>query len=294
METRSRAHSVTSVVLALAVALGPSYARAADLTPEQKVQAKEHYQNATKAEKDGRFDDALVELQAAFDVTKDPKLFFQLGRVHELANHLDEAVIAYRRFLNEAKPSAGKAAEVEATIARLEAQRAAATPTPAELPTPTEVPVSETPPAEATPDSLDKLEAEDEGGSSGPWMRTAGWVSVGAAAVLLTTGGLLAASASAREDDISRLSSFRDPQTGQPSVYTGQVREQYEDAQSEGDSFKTYAMFTFIGAGVAAAAAVTFFVLDARQPEPHHAAQEARLIPAAGPNSGGLTLEWGF
>ena len=283
------------MVLALAVALGPNLVRAADLTPEQKMQAKEHYQNATKAEKDGRFDDALVELQAALDVTKDPKLFFQLGRVHELSNHLDEAVIAYRRFLNEAKPSPGKAAEVEATIARLEAQRAAATPTPAELPPPAEAATTETPAAEATPDSLDKLEADDDSGSSGPWMRTAGWVSVGAAAVLLTTGGLLAASASAREDDLNRLSTFRDPQTGQPSVYTGQVREQYEDAHSEGDSFKTYALITFIGAGVATAAAVTFFVLDARHEEaPHHTSQEARLIPAAGPQGGGLTLEWGF
>src|SRR5262249_26238740 len=99
------------------------------------------------------------------------------------------------------------------------------------------------------------------------WQRSAGWISIGVAAALATTGAVLATSASSREDDIRRLLEFQDPESGLPSAYSGNVKSQYDDAKSEGSSLSRWAKVAFIGAGVAVSAATVFFILDLRGPK---------------------------
>jgi hypothetical protein len=93
--------------------------------------------------------------------------------------------------------------------------------------------------------------------------RTAAWVSVGLAAVAVTTGAVLATSAKAREEDVRRLLQSRDPSTGQPRAYTGSVKEDYDSKVDEGDKLNKYSLVAFIGAGAFAVAATVFFIVDA-------------------------------
>jgi hypothetical protein len=82
------------------------------------------------------------------------------------------------------------------------------------------------------------------------------------------------------------------------------VREDYEDARKEGDSLSSYAMYAFIATGVAAGAAVAFFVLDSmgtpkasESVAPYSTLEgqpAVRITPVVGPNMAGVFAEWEF
>src|SRR6185295_18293526 len=94
------------------------------LSKDQIEKAKQHYLAATAAEQKGDYATAIAEFTAAYDVTKDPKLFYQIAHANELAGKIDEALIYYRRFLNEAKLSPQAQGETQDKIDELEASRA--------------------------------------------------------------------------------------------------------------------------------------------------------------------------
>src|SRR5512142_1484554 len=86
-----RGRALRNVVLVLITAVcGPAVAQT--LTPQQMEEARNHYKAAMTAEKSGDYEGALKEYTAAYEVTKDPKLFYQIGRVNELAGHKEDAV----------------------------------------------------------------------------------------------------------------------------------------------------------------------------------------------------------
>src|SRR5262249_459681 len=161
----------------------------------------------------------------AYDLSKDPAMFKQIGAAYEQGGRGMEAAIYYRRYLNEVA-KAPDADEIRKKIEKLDAPPAPpAPPAPAPAPPPppphakpplprAEPPVApEAPAIPPTPTSF----VEEESRS---W-RTAAWISVGLTAIAITTGAVLATSAQAREEDIQRLLDFRDPTTGQPHAYTG-------------------------------------------------------------------------
>ena len=53
-----------------------------------------------------RYDDAAREYGAAYEVSKDPVLFFKIGSALDKADKCAVAITYYRRYLREAKPSA--------------------------------------------------------------------------------------------------------------------------------------------------------------------------------------------
>jgi hypothetical protein len=67
--------------------------------------AKDLYKSAEAAMKDGRYDDATRDYGAAYELSKDPALFFKIARANERAGKCDVAVIYYARYLREGKPS---------------------------------------------------------------------------------------------------------------------------------------------------------------------------------------------
>ncbi len=117
------------------------------------------------------------------------------------------------------------------------------------------------------------------------WQRGAAWTSTGVAVVLAATGGLLAVSASAREDDVAKLAASRDPDTGGPFRFEGPTRERYESLRSEGETLARTSRIALGAAGVAAGAAAAFFVLDPDR------GGELSLNPQPG---GGLALSAGM
>ncbi len=79
--------------------------------------AKDLYKSAEAAMKDGRYDDATRDYGAAYELSKDPALFFKIGRANERAGKCDVAVIYYARYLREGKPSEQFAAATKERIA---------------------------------------------------------------------------------------------------------------------------------------------------------------------------------
>jgi hypothetical protein len=276
--------------------------------------AKRHYLAGKDALGKNDVDKAVREFVRAYDLSKDPAMFKQIGAAYEQGGRNMEAAIYYRRYLNEVS-TASDADEIRKKIEKLDAPPkapepppapppAAATPTPTtgqKSPTPAGTPAApvlppSAPPARATPTPPDvtavkptPIALTDD--TPHGW-RTAAWVSVGLTAVAITTGAVLATSAQAREEDIRRLLEFRDPTTGQPRVYTGSVKDDYDNKVSEGQNLNRWSSIAFIGAGVCAAAATTFFILDATSHRKPSDERVVKVTPFVGFGAAGLAGEF--
>ncbi|HSR99869.1 MAG TPA: hypothetical protein VLM79_22600, partial [Kofleriaceae bacterium] len=80
------------------------------------ARAKELYQLAERAMKDGRFDDAARDYGASYELSKDPALFFKIGRANEGAGRCSVAVTYYARYLRDGKPTEQYAATTRERI----------------------------------------------------------------------------------------------------------------------------------------------------------------------------------
>jgi tetratricopeptide (TPR) repeat protein len=80
--------------LGLGLALAPAIARA---SPGDD--AKAHVARATQAHKEGRYDDARVELEAAYALTPKPELLYALGQVNAKLGRCDDATAYFQRFV---------------------------------------------------------------------------------------------------------------------------------------------------------------------------------------------------
>ena len=141
--------------------------------------AKRHYLAGKDALTKKDTDRAVREFVQAYDLSKDPTMFKQIGAAYESGGRNMEAAIYYRRYLNEAS-NAPDADEIRKRIEKLDAPpQAPAPPVPAQ-PAPTAPAPPEATSIPPTPSSF--VEEESRG-----W-RTAAWVSVGLGAVAVTTG----------------------------------------------------------------------------------------------------------
>lgn len=107
-----------------------------------------HFEAAQQAFSAGKFKLAADEFQAAYSITKDPALLFNIGESWQRAGEAKKALDSYRSYLKE-QPSATDRAEVESRIQALEAALAppaSPTPSPTAAPT-TQAPAAGTPPA---------------------------------------------------------------------------------------------------------------------------------------------------
>ncbi|HEX8112193.1 MAG TPA: hypothetical protein VF516_30880 [Kofleriaceae bacterium] len=60
--------------------------------------AKAHVARASQAHKEGRYDDARVELEAAYALTPKPELLYALGQVHAKLGRCGDATTYFQRF----------------------------------------------------------------------------------------------------------------------------------------------------------------------------------------------------
>ena len=123
-------------------------------------------------------------------------------------------------------------------------------------------------------------------------LRIAGWISVASAVALVTGGAVIGLGAQSRADEIRRRTTL--VSGDQPLVYTDSEREAYTTLQSEGRSYNTAAIALFAVGGVAAATAITLFIVDfVRKPkaEPH---KQVLMLPTLGPGTVGLSLVGGL
>ena len=108
---------VATVVLALC-ALAAIPARA-ETDAEKKQQAKAHYELATRFYDVGKYGEAINEYEAAYLLTGDPALLYNIGQAYRLWDRPDDAIRVYKNYLRQ-RPDAVNRADVERKIADLE------------------------------------------------------------------------------------------------------------------------------------------------------------------------------
>jgi len=89
---------------------------------DKKAEAKEHFGKAEEAHKDGRYDDALTELNIAYTLDPQPELLYAIGQVHVMKGECVEAIPFYQRFLdsNPSDAATTKTKEAIETCKRLQ------------------------------------------------------------------------------------------------------------------------------------------------------------------------------
>jgi len=104
-------------------------------------QAGPHIEKATLAHKEGRFADALVELQAAYAIDPRPELLYAIGQVQVKLGRCGDAISSYELYL-ATNPSERSAGATHQAIETCRAQLAAAPPPPPAGPPPSAAPPS--------------------------------------------------------------------------------------------------------------------------------------------------------
>lgn len=236
--------------LGLAVLLVTSTAALA----EPKEDARPHIERATKAHQAGKFDEALVELQAAYTIDPQPDLLFAIGQVYTKLGRCTEASDAYKRYL--AAGANPKAAPVVQQA--IEACKPSAGTEPAPAPTTAAAPPAPSP----TPRPVS---------GHSPWYRDV----VGD---VLVVGGVVSLAAG--------IFVYRGAVTDLDSAEHAPTHDRYVDLV-DGARSKRLVSVALIGGGVAlAGAGVLRFVLHGRR-----SSSEVRRVTLA-PVPGGGFVTW--
>ena len=239
---------------------------------------------------DGRA--AETAWKQGYSLRRDPAFLVRIGEAQEKAGAPQEATESYRRYLREA-PAAADRAEIEQRLIRLTPglpapgrkatnQDQPGIPSPSPLPTPTpalpenQAPATTPPggvvPAAAVPPAVDPefqrrpVRGQQEPSGWNVYNATA-WISLAATVVLLGTAGFYGASAASKKDDVNRLITFRDPDTGAPLEYQS-VAAQYQGAVDEGRHDDHVAKVFLLTAAGTAAVATTFFIINGVRESP--------------------------
>jgi tetratricopeptide (TPR) repeat protein len=110
------------MLLGVLVTAPAAYAQGA-VAPEASAhdRALQLFSDGKKAYKQGDFQTAIKDLEAAYELEPAPVLLYNLARAYEGIGELEKAVSAYERFL-EAQPNAEDRGAIEARVATLKRQ----------------------------------------------------------------------------------------------------------------------------------------------------------------------------
>ncbi|MEO6955055.1 MAG: hypothetical protein ABI321_24860 [Polyangia bacterium] len=274
-----------------------------------------------------RFHVAALHFQAAYDITKDPVLLFNVGESYENAGNAQRASDSYRAYLAQ-KPTAQDRADIEKRIARLDDKKAAplpdrsidgdraeadkivasgtvpatdtavtATPSPAPSPDPVAAPATPPAPPAAVvvgaqkPAQVGLLEEHPA-----TRLRVAAWSGVAATLALLTTGAILGLAAQSRGDEVTRRLSFVDS-TGQPLTYDAAAKADFSDLRSQGKLYSGLSIGFYTASAAMAVVTTTLFLVDWRKNKKRDrklAASAFVAAPMVAPHAGGLVAGGSF
>ena len=273
--------------LALCAAFVGGAASALAQQPDYEA-AKRHFLTGKDLFEKHDYSRAATEFEAAYEITKDPVVLFNVGEAYEKAGKLDDSIRAYEGYL-AGTPQAQDREDVEKKIDVLKAKRSA-TPTLPQTGGGVKVPppgASENPPPPAGAGG-----GEEESNSG---LRIAGWVGVGLTAALVTAGGMLALSAQGKQDDIARMQRFVDPTSGRPLDFnSGSVKAQYQQLYDDGNTFKDLSIAMFVISGVAATGTVALFLMDHYHFGARADSRSIRIGAIATPEGAAMSLGWSF
>lgn len=259
-------------VLALLVAV-PAVAG-----PKQEAKAK--FKRALEANKEGRLDDALVDLEAAYKLDHRPDYLYAMGQIFVKLGKCDEATDAYQRFLAGTKKNTDGASLVKQALAACTPKAAEPPPPPAaEPPPPPPPPAAEPlpPPAPPPPPTpVAHAEPPPPPPPPTPVEHRSAWYSdkLGDALVL---GGVAAAVAGV----VVYRSAASDLDAAEAAPSLARYHELYDSAHTD----QTYAIVLAAGGGALVVAGVIHYMLHDRGTETRGVA----VVPAGE----GAIVTWG-
>jgi tetratricopeptide (TPR) repeat protein len=239
--------------------------------------AGQHFEAAQESFQKGDFPRAAQEYQAAYNITKDPALLFQIGEAWQRAGDAQQALASYRAYVKE-QPTGADRAEADKRILSIEAvlnppsatpqavpPAAAVAPSPplAADPATTPAPPATTPPpTAATPPPVAPPPVAPPPSSAPPprRLRTAGWIAVALGVAVATSGAILGLGAQNRADELGRRTNTT--VNGQPPIYDANQADAYQTLMSEGRAYNIAAISLLGVAGASLATGAALFIAD--------------------------------
>src|SRR6478736_4808170 len=105
--------SPLAIAALLYASAAPAWAQAQ--AADNKAAAKEHYTRGTSFYDLGRYDDAIKEFEAAYELKNDPAFLYNLAQSYRQAGNHEQAVHFYKTYLRY-MPKAPNRADIEEKI----------------------------------------------------------------------------------------------------------------------------------------------------------------------------------
>jgi hypothetical protein len=277
--------------------------------------AGRHFAQAQEAFAKGQFNRAADEFEAAYAITKDAVLLFNIGESYEKAGNARGAVRYYRKYVAE-QPQATDRSEVDRRIQALEKKAGIEPPPPTPItppPAPASSPPSNVPPATLAnpfdkpaepaqaapaPASAPQPETATSAPAAGPLdeehpstTKVVAWIGVATTVALLTAGAIFGLAAQSRSDEITRREIMTNSD-GTPPKFDMMTEQTFNQLSSEGKTFDAVGITLLSAAGVVAVISGVLFFVDSR----NHGDKTARLrlTPTLDPKHAGLAAGWEF
>jgi tetratricopeptide (TPR) repeat protein len=177
--------TVARVAVVLSVCLMAARGHAQEASPMEDL-ARAHFNTGSVAFGAGRYSEALVEFQKAYELSQRPKLLYNIGVASDRLRRDREALAAFEQYLQRV-PEAPERAEVEARIAVLRD----VVNTPSSTTPPASGAAAATTEAAETSAPTDAIESTDADPQPASHPSVAQWLVLGASGVMAVTGGVL-------------------------------------------------------------------------------------------------------
>jgi hypothetical protein len=244
--------------------------------PDSVSRARELYQLAEQAMQQRRYADASRDYGEAYEITKDPVLFFKIASAAQGDGKCDTALIYFRRYLSEAKPNEAFTKLTQEKMAACGEPAAPVEPAPPPPPPPSPPPPPAPPPQVQPPQPSPPPPAPTTKLIS---RHRLAWMLVAGSVATLTVGAVLAYSANAAERDVADLYVGL---LGVPPQFDANTRRTYDDLVAEGRRYERLSWVSFGLAGALAAGAAIRFVTD-------RPTERVELTPAVTPTTASVT-----
>jgi hypothetical protein len=281
--------------------------------PPDFAHAKELYDAANAAMTAGDYGDAVRGYGAAYEITKDPVLFFKIGTANEKLARCDVALVYYARYVREAKPTPQYVDLTKERIAACGGDPAKLLGEPgsgsgsdagsgagsASGSAAGSAAGSASGSASGSGSGSDTGSGSDAGSGAGSALGVGSgsgsgtdkhvrgsdtpWLLVGGALAFVTAGAVLAYSASSSEQDIRDLYIGLD---GMTPAFDAKTMARYNDLVDEGHRYQYLSWGAF---GIAAGFGIAATILFVREHDEHADDQRVTITPHASPSSAGVS-----
>lgn len=271
--------------------------------------AKDLYRAAEEALKAGRYSDAIRDYGGAYEITRDPVLFYKIGSANQLAGKCEVALIYFNRYLKEGRPS-----ETFQKLAKDKIEKCGGTPPDEKPPTGNgsgATVITPPPPVDTGSGSGSATPVDTGSGTTtgsatitvgsgsgsgsaetpkvvhaGKPSNKAAWVLVATSVGFITVGAVLAYSASSSESDLEDLYQGLG---GMAPTFDARTKQKYDDLVDEGERYEKLSWVSFGLAGVTGIAAAVLFWKNSGKDE-----TSVQVTPTASATGGGVSARWRF